>query len=746
MNYCYTHHKQCFDGATSTSCRRESLSNTIIVDFYIPKHIIEHRIVRGGGSAPQLQFKVEWKKGWTENKKLGKVIRAHPIQQGLYLVQYTPSWEPYNNFSITTLINPYKIKKSIAEFGQPFDKNIEQIKPKNYSEDLVPTYNFEYKPSVSNATIEPTLKKKRGRPSNQIEPKSKREVKERTPDCGCMLRCMTTFDQFQRKKIKSEYQSLTDFSAKSSWISKLVELNQIPFQTPALQIRTSGKRRKKYRASYHLYKNSKRTRVCQYFFMNTIGIGNTLLNNLNDHNHNHGTGNNQISFRQDNRGKHKPSHAASQDTISVLKNHIFSFPREKSHYTIGNKMSLSPDLTIKKMWELYKEQHEQALGYSRYLKEFNKYNLQFGSYKTDTCSRCDELSALIGTNPENIEELKQERNQHLREADIGYKMQKNDRETAGKRHESIWGDMMSVIQIPKVSTSVSFYKRKYRVYNEGFYLASSKKHSMLLWGELNAKKKPLSALHEFLETVPETKHLICWFDGTSSQLKNVNTLLYFLHISDPTSPMYKFERISVKYNIVGHTYMSPGPDQAFAQVSKAIKKKTVIADPKELLNIIDDDCKNCSAQWLQRQKHIDWGDYLRQYYVADKSFLRVNGIPLLRKARTFEFGFSQVFDPDTNQSIILQNNTNEIKVKLSFEQDAKLYSFSVEQNDDPEKQTYSNFPAHRRRLKLEKKRIKDLIFQKKYLPARYNTDDIEIYNLDPTADAIEDEMTSSESD
>ena len=90
--------------------------------------------------------------------------------------------------------------------------------------------------------------------------------------------------------------------------------------------------------------------------MTVVGVGNTLLKNLNEYSYLHAIGNNQSSIKQDNRGRHTPSHVASKETIEILKEHIFSFPRERSHYTINRKMYLNPDLDIKKMYQLYKEQ------------------------------------------------------------------------------------------------------------------------------------------------------------------------------------------------------------------------------------------------------------------------------------------------------------------------------------------------------------------------------------------------------
>ena len=190
--------------------------------------------------------------------------------------------------------------------------------------------------------------------------------------------------------------------------------------------------------------------------------------------------------------------------------------------------------------------------------------------------------------------------------------------------------------------------------------------------------------------------------------------------------------------------MSPGPDVAFAHVSKQFKNHTVIADPRQLAQIINNECKNMSAQWLNREKHIDFGSYLRQYYFTD-NFLRVDGEPLLMKARMFEFGFSQIFDKDTNTSIVVQSNVNEIKIKLSFDNDANLYSYTVQQQPDEVKRRNCSHFLYTEPLKLERNRIKDLLFQRRYLPQTYNTDEIEIYNLDPEHDACEND-DSSDSD
>ncbi|CAG5020928.1 unnamed protein product [Parnassius apollo] len=107
---------------------------------------------------------------------------------------------------------------------------------------------------------------------------------------------------------------------------------------------------------------------------------------------------------QSNRGKHqnRPNRIPSE-WVSKVDSHIRSFPRRESHYS-RNKSSRyypSPELNIKRMYELYLKKHELGLEasakpivsfdfYYRYFKQNFKYS--FGSPRSDTCKKCDMLS------------------------------------------------------------------------------------------------------------------------------------------------------------------------------------------------------------------------------------------------------------------------------------------------------------------------------------------------------------------
>jgi hypothetical protein len=182
--YCTTHKRKCFAGSSSsTSCRpgqtttefdfdtetdsdhsnddtpdgyieeeqQTQLKNKVaktlahkqdqqprpdmmIADLYIPSHIHNHRIVRGGRTPAQIQFLVEWKNGWTADRLLAQNILRKHASSDLWFVNYKSSWEPYSEYYDTItpdMINTYRRENGIEQFGSGFDKQIEALSKKD---------------------------------------------------------------------------------------------------------------------------------------------------------------------------------------------------------------------------------------------------------------------------------------------------------------------------------------------------------------------------------------------------------------------------------------------------------------------------------------------------------------------------------------------------------------------------------------------------------------------------------------
>lgn len=102
--------------------------------------------------------------------------------------------------------------------------------------------------------------------------------------------------------------------------------------------------------------------------------------------------------RPDARGKHNTRpHRMSDLQLAGVVEHISMFPAEMSHYSRHsnpNRKYLASDLRINKMFKLYhlwsQEKGLYAVSAQSYRNVFNeKFNLVFGSPKSDTYSTCD---------------------------------------------------------------------------------------------------------------------------------------------------------------------------------------------------------------------------------------------------------------------------------------------------------------------------------------------------------------------
>jgi hypothetical protein len=276
--YCTTHRRNCFAGTSlSSSCRRDSrvieacknvdedetgeydnedTPDTMrieqeekvmmaIADLYVPSHLTKHRIVRRGRGPIQLQFMVEWHPGWTSDRSLARsVIRKHPSED-LFFVEYRSSWEPYTDYYDTItpdMVTEYKNKNDIEQFGSGIDQKIKALSKKDrrslVGQDMYPNYQFEYLEASEDEfddsstddgeLVPPPLKKPRGRPNKHKLPKQRRVIPEQNPECGCSLVCRNNFDGAYRAKIRVEFDALTSFATRSTWLSSIVELTPCP--------------------------------------------------------------------------------------------------------------------------------------------------------------------------------------------------------------------------------------------------------------------------------------------------------------------------------------------------------------------------------------------------------------------------------------------------------------------------------------------------------------------------------------
>jgi hypothetical protein len=137
--------------------------------------------------------------------------------------------------------------------------------------------------------------------------------------------------------------------------------------------------------------NGEQKPVCLQSFLNILQISRFRINNITAKFHKDG-------FVSDKRGGFKRSAVFKPKRESVMK-FINSLQCIESHYFRGQcqRKYLSSDLNVKKLWGLYSSKADNLPVKLSYFREIlnTKYNLGFGTPRTDVCSTCLSLNERI---------------------------------------------------------------------------------------------------------------------------------------------------------------------------------------------------------------------------------------------------------------------------------------------------------------------------------------------------------------
>lgn len=207
--------------------------------------------------------------------------------------------------------------------------------------------------------------------------------------------------------------------------------------------------------------------VCKKYFIDTLQISVGRLYRC--------ISKNEVCAVLDSRGMNPRKKVDDSKIIE----HINSFPAYQSHYTRKDnpgRKYLNEELTISKMYELYKEKciSENCLPCKKkfYYHVFNtKFNLSFKPPSKDTCSLCDDLKIKIDfeDNAETKNKLKLDKELHLARAEQARNALKNDQNQASDINYVLTFDLQKALPFPKLSTSVAYYKKNLYVYNVGVH-------------------------------------------------------------------------------------------------------------------------------------------------------------------------------------------------------------------------------------------------------------------------------------
>lgn len=393
----------------------------------------------------------------------------------------------------------------------------------------------------------------------------------------CRLKCTNKFNLEAREAILKKYYSL-DVNSKNALL-----FNSISIRPVKRHLTTIMKRQKKFSFTYSITYNQKTEIICRDALCSLYQFNRKKIEIIQRK-----LKKGECAPTPDKRGQHtNRPHKIPEDVVDAITNHIQQFPADESHYSRNkncHKKYLSPLLNVCQMHKLYIEdcksknlEDKFVVKLSSYNKIFcTKFNLSFGTPRSDTCSICDS-----GQNTE----------EHTESFKMAFEMQKLDRQkpVLNKKTCYITMDLQQTMPLPKLSTNKAFYLRQMWYYNFGVHCVTSSESVPYFfnWTEDMANKGSVeiaSCLYRFCHLLKDQNeditHLIIWSDSCAGQNKNFNIIcLYQLLVLNGT-----FDIIEHKFPEVGHSYLDS--DRDFGRIEKKIRKHENIYVPEQYSNII----------------------------------------------------------------------------------------------------------------------------------------------------------------
>lgn len=343
-------------------------------------------------------------------------------------------------------------------------------------------------------------------------------------------------------------------------------------------------------------------------------------------------------------------------TTLEVRMHIASFPKYVSHYCRGKTESkyLSDVLTLVKMYELYKENATHVVSFSFYDRIFRDYfNLRFKKPKKDTCQKCDKyLIQKKASTGEDLKKLEKEHEEHLVQAECFQSQMRADMDAAkmDDELESISHDQEKIQVLPKVPTSISYYKRQLGMNNLGIRSGSTGKSEFNVWIEDEASKGTQevgSCLKLHIEKITKRiKRLILWSDSCGGQNRSIKLVLMMIFILQNHETL---ESISMRYLQSGHSFLPNDTD--FADAETAFKRHDTIYTDEQYMQLM----REC------RKKNV-----IEVNRMSSENFFSVECLEALITNRKVDVNKEKVSWLDTHEILIEKNQPGILKMRKDF--------------------------------------------------------------------------------
>lgn len=429
------------------------------------------------------------------------------------------------------------------------------------------------------------LKIKRAK-GEQYETHKKKTIPAKTPktgECPCPKKCHLRLDEERQLEIFRSFYALANYDSQNALLFSLVKVTN---KCRNYSGREESRRQKTY--IYHLLGNGGvEIHVCKKFFLRTLQVSDGRVTRVLKHK--------SIEHvpHIDQRGRQSSANKTPDNKITEVKEFIGRFPVYESHYTrhkSENRKFLSPDLSLGRIYSLYKDTTQEPVSSFIFSKIFNEcFNLRFHAPISDSCNKCDLFNNKIKcVEDEQLKkELQREQELHQRKADSARQGLQDDTAMAKSSSDVtvITFDLMKTLPTPVLSTGIVYYKRQLWTFCFGIHNMGTDDAYMFVWNESEASRGPQevgSCLIYFFLNFVTTKKVIMYSDQCGGQNRNIKLSLICQYVV--SHPDFTIEEIDHKFLVSGHSYLPC--DQDFGLIEKNKKFYKEIYVPNDWLEVI----------------------------------------------------------------------------------------------------------------------------------------------------------------
>ena len=351
------------------------------------------------------------------------------------------------------------------------------------------------------------------------------------PSCpeSCRYGCSANVTEQERENVFLQYWATGSYERQRDFICQYVSEKKSEKQSKT-----------RVQREYFLPVRGQRRHVCQFFFINTLGISQkTALYTVGKND----------NFSSDKRGRHDPSNKCDEADLDGIRAHIKKFKVVPSHYCRNStsRQYLPGNLSVGKMYDLYMQETHNPKSLTTYRRIFNtEFNLGFHVPKKDECKKC---TAFQNASPQAKESMKSDQEEHIRNKIRAREEKEKDKQRASKDESfhSYTFDLQQVLPCPSSNASVLFYKRKLSTYNLTLYNQGNGDGHCFLWSEEKGGRGSAeigTCLLRHLESLPNSvEHVTLFSDCCCGQNRNkyvAAALLYVVRTSAISIIEHKF--------------------------------------------------------------------------------------------------------------------------------------------------------------------------------------------------------------